>query len=91
MHITSTFDNTMGSLHLVGETIPHIHSLVTDRRRRPTPPRPAPPLRLASITSVYGAMVQLINWVLREREDCIVMATLHTDFMEIVNSYCGVG
>ncbi|CAM9688669.1 unnamed protein product [Ectocarpus fasciculatus] len=33
----------------------------------------------------------LINWVLREREDCGVMATLHTDFMEIVNSYCIVG
>eukprot|EP00903_Cladosiphon_okamuranus_P008536 g8195.t1 len=43
------------------------------------------------ITNPDLAALWLINWVLREREDCIVMATLHTDFMEIVNSYWGVG
>eukprot|EP00752_Nemacystus_decipiens_P006666 g5993.t1 len=43
------------------------------------------------ITNPDLVALWLIKWVLREREDCIVMATLHTDFMEIVNSYCGVG
>eukprot|EP00904_Undaria_pinnatifida_P003715 jgi/Undpi1/13344/HiC_scaffold_8.g03003.m1 len=43
------------------------------------------------ITNPDLVALWLLNWVLRERKDCVVMATLHTDFREIVNCYCGVG
>lgn len=46
---------------------------------------------MGTIDLVCSTVSLMLCLVLRKRKDCAVMATLHTDCMEIVNSYCSIG